>query len=170
MQRYGARNAVIALCLVCRLCLGQQNSPDSATYESFFEQFRVAQSNSGGTILLNGQDTGLVQPSVQKSMGLTDLETETLGNLSDACLANIRSFDAAMHPLVLEVRLQLIDSDEATRARLTQRLNEIKDRRDQIIRACVDDLRHRFSEPRFQVVQTYVGSRPNRGYFPPVAK
>jgi hypothetical protein len=100
-----ARRAVLAFCLVCGLCRGQQNTPDSATYASFFRQIvQFAQLKSGEKVLLNGQDTGLIQQSVQQSMSLTDGETETLRNVSVVCLAKIRSFDGAVRPLVLEVR------------------------------------------------------------------
>ena len=172
MQRCIARRIIIALCLVCGLmcglCCGQQSPPDSETYASFFEQ--LAQVKGGAPVLLNGQETGMIQPSVQDSMGLTDVEAQLLHNLAVACVARIRMVDEAARPLVFEIRLRLISSAEPAQARLRQGLNEIANRHDQAIRACVDELRLGFGERRFEVVRNYVGSRKNGNFFPLVSK
>ena len=170
MLHYIARTTVTALCLMCGLCRGQQNVPDPAIYATFFRQ--VVQLKSGATVLLNGRDTGLVQPSVQESMGLTDRETEILHSLATDCDAKIRTLDDAVRPAIFEARLQLIDSaDKPARVRLIQQwLNDIENRRNQIVRVCIDELRGAFSGPRFEVVQAYIWSRRNADFFPPISK
>jgi hypothetical protein len=165
MLRRIARTTILALGVVCGLCGDQQNVPDSITYASFFGQ--VAQVKSGATVLLNGQDNGLIQPSVRELMGLTFGEAEILRALAIRCNANIAAFDAAFRPLLLEVRLELMDSAEA---RLRQRLNDIEHRRNQIVRACVDELRVEFGEARFEVIRRYIGSRKSPDFFPPISR
>jgi hypothetical protein len=161
---------VSVLCLMFGLCRGQQNVPDSAIYAAFFRQ--VAQLKSGATVLLNGENSGLVQPSVQESMGLTDRETEILQALATNCDSKTRTLDEAVRPAIFEARLQLIDSaDKPARVRLIQqRLNDFENRRNQIVRVCIDELRHAFSGPRFEVVQAYIWSRKNADFFPPISK
>ena len=162
-----ARKTVVALGLMCGLCRGQQNVPDSATYAFFFG--KVAQFKSGVTIFLNGQDTGLNQPSLQQAMGLTDGETEILHNLAVACAAKIRTLDETVQPFIFEARLRSIDSAEPERVRLRQRLNDIENHRSQIVQACVNELRVEFGESRFEVMQLYVGSRKIADLFPPIS-
>jgi hypothetical protein len=156
------------VCLICGLCCGQQNVPDPPTYASFFVQ--VAQLKSGGPVFLNGQDTGLIQPSVQESMSLTDGEAEILHSVAVACVEKVRSFGVAARPLVLELRLRLMESDEPVQAQLKQRMNEIENHRDQITRSCIDDLRLRLGELRFEMVPIYIGSRKTGDFFPPISK
>ena len=163
-----ARKTVVALGLMCGLCRGQQNVPDSATYAFFFG--KVAQLKSGATILPNGKDTGLIQPSVQQAMGLTGGETEILHDLAVACTAKIRTLDEAVQPFIFEARLRSIDSAEPERARIRQRLNNIENRRTQIVQACVDELRVEFGELRFEAMQLYLGSRKIADFFPPISK
>jgi len=92
MLRWLATN-IATVCLMCGLCCGQQNVYDPATYASFFEQ--VARLKTGKAVLLNGQDTGQILPSVQQTIGLTDGETAILQNLAVACATKSRSFDEA---------------------------------------------------------------------------
>src|SRR5438094_6504247 len=99
---------IATVCLMCGLCCGQQTVYDPATYASFFEQ--VARLKSGGPVLLNGQDTGLILPSVQQTIGLTDDETAILQNLAVTCATKSRSFDEAARSGTFELRLQLIGS------------------------------------------------------------
>src|SRR6266571_4866071 len=82
MLRWLATN-IATVCLMCGLCCGQQNVHDPATYASFFEQ--VVRLKSGEPVLLNGQDTGLILPSVQQTIGLTDGETTVLQKLAVDC-------------------------------------------------------------------------------------
>lgn len=168
MQRRIARKTIIALGLMRGLCLGQESVPDSAAYASFFGQ--VAQVKGRAPVFLNGQEAGMIQPSVQYSRGLTDTEAELLHNLAVACAARIRGVDEAAYPLVFEIRLRLIDSAEPMRARLRQRLNEIENRHDQAIRTCVDELRGGFGEQRFEIVREYVGTRKKGNFFPLISK
>jgi len=170
MFRCIARTTVTVLCLMCGLCRGQQDVPDSAIYATFFRQ--VAQLKSGATVLLNGRNSGLVQPSVQKSMGLTDGETEILHALATNCDAKTRTLHEAVRPAIFEARLQLIESaDKPTRGRLVQqRLNDIENRRNQIVRVCIDELARAFGDERFEVVQAYIWSRKNADFFPPIPK
>src|SRR5258705_5277758 len=123
MQRCIARKAIIALGLMRGLCCGQESVPDPAAYPSFFGQ--VAQVKGGAPIFVKGQETGMIQPSVQDSMGLTDTEIEFLHNLAVACVARIGMVDEAARPLVFEIHLRLIESAEPVQERLRQRLNEI---------------------------------------------
>jgi len=155
---------------MCGLCRGQQNVPDFAIYATFFQQ--VAQLKSGATVLLNGENSGLVQPSVQESMGLTDREAEILQALAINCDAKTRILDEAVRPAIFEARLQLIDSaDKPARVRLIQqRLNHIENRRNQIVRVCIDELARAFGDERFEVVQAYIWSRKNADFFPPIPK
>jgi len=160
---------IATVCLICGLCCGQQNVHDPATYASFFEQ--VARLKSGKAVLLNGQDTGQILPSVQQTIGLTDGETAILQKLAVACATKSRSFDEAARSGIFEVRLQLIGSDEPTQVRLRQVLKDIENRRYQIVLACVDDLRVKLGELRFDVVQAYISSRQNsKLFFPPISK
>lgn len=125
---------------------------------------------AGAPVLLNGQETGMIQPSVQDSIGLTDTESALLHNLAVACVAKIGATDEAARPLVFEIRLRLIGAAEPAQARLRQRLNEIENRHDQAIRACVDELRVGFGEQRFEVVRRYIGTRKNGNFFPLISK
>ena len=170
MFRCIARTTVTVLSLVCGLCRGQQDVPDSAIYATFFRQ--VAQLKSGATVLLNGRDTGLVQPSIQESIGLTDRETEILHSLATDCDTKARTLDDAVRPAIFEARLQLIDSaDKPAQVQLIQqRLHDIENRRNQIVRVCIDELRGALSGPRFEVVQLYIWSRRNADFFPPISK
>src|SRR4051812_12941140 len=104
MLRWLPTNTAMAV-LICGLCCGQQNVPDPATYRSFFDQ--VAHLKSG-PVLLNGQDTGLVLPSVQQTVGLTDTETAILQTTAGSCATKNHVFEDATRPLILEVRLQLV--------------------------------------------------------------
>ena len=168
MQRCIARKTIIALGLMRGLCCGQESVSDSATYASFFG--KVAQVKGGAPIFLNGQETEMIQPSVQDSMGLTDAEAEILNNLAVACVTRIGKMDEAARPLVFEIRLRLIGSSGPEQAQLRQRLKEIENRHEQAIRACVDELRAGFGEQRFEIVREYVGTRKNGNFFPPTTR
>ena len=109
-------------------------------------------------------------PSVQQTIGLTDGETAILQTSAVACAAKIGSFDEVVRPLIFEARLQLIGSDQKSQVRLKQVLKDIENRRYQIARASVDDLRVKLGELRFEVVQTYISSRKNSDFFPPISK
>jgi len=160
---------IATVCLMCGLCCGQQNVHDPAIYASFFEQ--VARLKSGEPVLLNRQDTGLILPSVQQTISLTEGDTAILQNLAVACATESRSFDEAARSGTFELRLQLIGSDEPTQVRLRQALKDIEKRRYRIVRACVDDLRIQLSEQRFEVVQAYISLRKNSGiFFPSISK
>src|SRR5258706_5966013 len=120
-------------CLMSGLCFGQQNVPDATTYASFFAQ---AAMKSGSPMLLNGKDTGLVQPSAQEAIGLTDGEAALLGDLAIGCMARVRAYDEeSKRPSILDERFQLIDADEQTKTRLRQKWQEIEDGRSRIIQA-----------------------------------
>jgi len=161
------RKLVVALGLTCGLCLGQQDTPDSATYATFLAQ--VAHYKSGSAVLLNGQETRMIRPTLQESMSLTGGETEILGKLAIAYVTRIRMLDEAVQPLLFDARLRLIDTaePEPSKVRLRQRLNEIENRRNQILRASIDELRTQLGELRFEVVHLYVASRKNADFFPP---
>lgn len=167
MLRWLATKTATAL-LVCGLCCGQPNVPASETYASFFGQ--VARWKSGGPVLLNGQDTGHILPSVQKTIGLTGGETAILQTLAVACAAKIRSFDEATREVMFDARLQLVGSAPPTQVRARQALKDIENRRYQIIRPCVDELRVKLGERRFEVVQAYINSRKNLDFFPSISK
>ena len=70
--------------------------------------------------MLNGEEPGLILPSVQQTIGLTDEETATLQTSAVACAAKIRSFDEPVRSLIFEARLQLIGSDQTSQVRLTK--------------------------------------------------
>jgi hypothetical protein len=154
-------------CLICGLCYGQQNAPPSETYASFFGQ--IARWKSGTPVLLNGHDTGIRLPSVQQTVGLTDEEVAILRPLAVACTAKIRSFDEGSRKAIFEANLEITDAG-SMQARARQALKDIEDRRHQIVRSCVDDLRVKLGDVRFEVVQTYIRSRQNLDFLPPVSK
>jgi hypothetical protein len=110
-------NVNLAIGLMCGLCFGQQHVPNSEVYATFFVQ--VANYKDGSTILLNGQDTGLVRPSLRESIGLTGEEFGILRRLATASTAKIRTLDEAVQPFIFESRLRsivLVQREDETRS------------------------------------------------------
>jgi len=161
------RKTVFALGLICGLCRGEQSAPDSSTYAFFFEKVTQVRDDAVSVGILNGRETEFIQPSIQQEIGLTSGEAEILRKIAVACVAKMRALNAAAQPSTFEARLRLLDTAEPIeeKVRVRQRLDDIENRRDQIVRSCLDELRSGLGEPRFEVVQSYVASVKDRAFF-----
>jgi hypothetical protein len=145
-----------------------QNTPDPATYSSFFRQ--VAQKTTSYSTLLNRQVEGPSQSTVRNAIGLTEQESQVLNAIASDCNAKVDSFDAAMDRMVFDGRLRLIDSETspADAARARRQLKVMDGQRRQIALAHIQQLRAAFGELRFDVLDAWVRSRQQADSFFPL--
>jgi len=159
--------ALVALCLTNVLSQTQQHDADSPNYALFLRKVANLQA---GPILLNGQDTGIAQPSIQQAMGLTDREVEILRALAVAYIKKVDAIDEALSPIIFEARIRSIDLADPDASRIRQLLSDIDLHRGQLVQEFLDELRVQIGGPRFEVVQVYIRSRKDGNFFSPTGK
>ena len=145
----------------------QTGLPDRAVYRSFFMQ--VAQlKQAPGPVLINGQASGLRQPTIQETLGLTENEAQILSALAADCELKSRTLDGAVRLSTFEARLSSIESEGASTAAAQQRKN-LERQRDEIVQDHIQQLKVEFGDSRFEALDAYVRSRrAGSSFFPPV--
>ena len=152
-------------CFCPALC--QTGLPDRGVYRSFFMQ--VAQLNEApGPVLINGQVSGLRQPTIRETLGLTENEAQILSAIAADYELKIRALDGALRLSTFEARLSSIESEGASTA-VQQRRKNLERQRDEIVQDHIQQLKVEFGESRFEALDAYVRSRrAGSNFFPPV--
>jgi hypothetical protein len=152
-------------CFSPALC--QTGLPDPAVYRSFFRQ--VAQLKQvSGPVLINGQASGLKQPTIQETLSLTENEAQILSGLAADFELKSRTLDGAVRLSTFEARLRSIESEGASTAVEQQRKN-LERQRDEIVQDHIQQLKVEFGDSRFEALDAYVRSRrAGSSFFPPL--
>jgi len=145
----------------------QQHDADSPNYALFL---RKVVSLHVGPILLNGQETGIANQSIQQTVGLTDREVKILKEVAVAYVKKVEVIDKALEPLIFEARLRSIDLADPNASRISQHLSDIDLHRSQLAQASLDELRVQLGDTRFDLVQEYIRSKKDSNFFSPVGK
>ena len=147
----------------CQTPATDPRSPDAAIYEAFFREVAQLKSLSGDTVsatMAGGRVIQLTVPKLQNVIGLTDSEVDALTAAAVDSVRQIGLLDNAARPLILDVRLQQLESGKLS-ASTAQRLSAFESNRRQIVLTHVQEIRAAFGESRFPVLDEYV-MRPGR--------
>ena len=167
----GAVRLTAAFWLTWYFCpaLCQTGLPDRGVYRSFFRQ--VAQLKQvSDPVLINGQASGLRQPTIQETLGLTENEAQIVIALAVDCELKSRSLDGALRLSTFEARLSSIsiESEGASTAIAQQRKN-LERQLDEIVQDHIQQLKVELGDSRFEALDAYVRSRRiGSNFFPPL--
>jgi hypothetical protein len=152
-----ARNRLtIAFCLVGSFwfALGQTTPivPDADLFDTFFRDVAAA------TALSKNLPPDPI-PAIQRVIGLTSQDVETLHSNAENCLAEVARLGGALSALTFESTLQFAESGKVS-DEVAARLQKLADRRSQIIRNHVDRLKSTLPASSFQNLDQYVHTPP----------
>src|SRR5580700_4815053 len=97
--------------------------------------------------------TEILRPFIFQS-DLTDAEVAIVNNVAADCVSKLAPLSD--NPVVWEARMRFLESGEEQEDWKSQRLTELKARRDRVIVEHVEALRASLGEPRFQALETLI--------------
>jgi len=153
------------------VCQGAQ-LPDPRTFEFFFRQ--VAELTHHDSEIVTAIRTGnaigkFLQLTPQEVIGLTGQESQVLNSIAVDFENKMHLYDASVGFSTFEARLRLVESanNPENQPRVEQDLQDLKNRRDQVILTHVDALRQAFGETRFKVLIGFIQSKNGNSLFFP---
>jgi hypothetical protein len=143
---------------------------DSHLYESFLGQIvrfdQLRDLSLKAAVSRKPIDPGAI--TLQQIVGLTDQETRILTDVASDCQARVSAFDAQAKPEILRARLDLTESPGDSRA--TERLKQLQDEHEQVVTACIRELKGLFGDSRFGALDAFVRSERQLASFLPLPK
>jgi hypothetical protein len=143
--------------------LPPQDRPDSAMYEQLFLQvsaLKWASDSGGSAVAANGEVITRTVPKIQDVVGLTGADVEILNATAGDCVARIGSLQAAAGGLILESRLQFIESGKHWEA-LAEKLKNIDDERSRMVMDHVRQLKAALPDSSFEKLDAFVRAPPD---------
>ena len=132
-------------------------NPDPAIYEAFFKKV-VELNRAPAEVRLNGETVKLSVPRLQDVIGLTDAEVDTLNRTAEGCFQQLALLDQPK-PWIFEARLEQLQNGALSES-LARQMNQLKDRRRQIVLEHLQQLKSSLAES-FVRVDFFVHSPEN---------
>jgi hypothetical protein len=139
--------------------------PDASRYRDFFNQVAFLRSSPVVGAFTEQFEVRVTRPTLQEAIGVTDAEAASLTAISKDCGVKLSQLDGTPGPSKFEALMRSIESGE-TLAQLEQRMKELDERRDQVVRDHVEQLKTALGDSRFQVVDAFVRGKTPSDFFP----